>query len=743
MGDRSATRNNRLFLLVTLLLGLSLAFKERLTDPPVLPSAVAHNEFDTGRAFSRLTRILGDQQVHGVDSAAADGVRARLLEELRHAGLRPQVRDIFRCQTYPEGRTVRCARIRNVTATIGGGSGRHLLLATHYDSSTVGPGASDAGMGVATLLEVGSLLRLERLPRPVTLLFDEGEEAGLLGAAAFLADDPLAGHVDSLVNLEARGVSGPALMFETSQPNGPAISAFAAAARHPAANSMSTDFYALIPNSTDVDIFAPRRWTTLNFAVIGNETRYHSPGDSLAAMDQRSLHHMGSQTLAAARALLNQGATTTPQLVYADLLGWHLITIPQTVALVMLGLMLCAFAWLGWRRQALARPLLVVLTAMLGGVVPSLIGEWVMGATRGGEYWRAWPISLHLAVYAGTLAISVGILVTLGARLTRQQLRVAFWLLFLLAGAGVSCIAPGAAIFFLAGPLLALLGIVASHFHFKAEQVGQWLAIAIMLALFLPVLALVEMLLVSGPAWILAPLAGLVILPIVIELLPGRSFSRSVLALPALLMIAGWTATAFTPAYSADRKQRFAIEYVRDVAANRGHWAIYNDGAALPAAYAGLGPWKREVLDHARGKRWVANAGNFPVASPSARVIDERTVNGHRHLKLRLQANGADLLSLVAARPGAIAAAGTNGALSPLGKARSKAEQDILTCQGRSCDGAVVDLVVDGKGAMEVKMIAAYFRLPPQAKSLLEHRPATAAPQYSPDASYAVHKMRL
>ena len=59
--------------------------------------------------------------------------------------------------------------------------------------------------------------RTSPLKRPVILLFNEGEELGLVGARAFLAD-PLSRNVDSLINLEARGVRGPVNMFETSRP---------------------------------------------------------------------------------------------------------------------------------------------------------------------------------------------------------------------------------------------------------------------------------------------------------------------------------------------------------------------------------------------------------------------------------------------------------------------------------------------------------------------------------------------
>ena len=138
--------------------------------------------------------------------------------------------------------------------------------------------------------------------RPITFLFNEGEEVGLLGARSFLDSDPAAARILSLANFEARGTTGPVTMFETSRPNAPAILWLSRAGGGVVADSLSTDLYGLIPNSTDVAMFAERNWTILNFAVIGNETRYHSAGDNLAALDRRSLQQMGDQAVALALA---------------------------------------------------------------------------------------------------------------------------------------------------------------------------------------------------------------------------------------------------------------------------------------------------------------------------------------------------------------------------------------------------------------------------------------------------------
>ena len=281
-------------LFVFTLLMAGFAMKGALISPPSVPAHPAANEFNTPRAIARLQRILGDQRPHPVDDPADDAVRERLMVELRGIGLQPQVHAAMDCSAMPETRFVSCSHVRNVIATIPSiQPGPHLLLNAHYDSTPTGPGAGDDGLGVAALLEIGSILKAAPPPRPVTLLFNEGEEYGLNGAHAFVRTDPLARQVNSLINIDNRGVTGPALMHETSDPDGAAISIYASATRRPYATSISSDFAKLIPNYTDVTFFKPSGWTLLDYGIIGNETRYHSPGDTVAALDPNlSLIHI-------------------------------------------------------------------------------------------------------------------------------------------------------------------------------------------------------------------------------------------------------------------------------------------------------------------------------------------------------------------------------------------------------------------------------------------------------------------
>jgi len=80
-----------------------------------------------------------------------------------------------------------------------------VMVSAHYDSVAFSPGASDNGAAVAVALEVlQNLLALkasgEVLPVSVIFLFDDGEEAGLLGASAF-TQHPWYQDVVTYVNL--------------------------------------------------------------------------------------------------------------------------------------------------------------------------------------------------------------------------------------------------------------------------------------------------------------------------------------------------------------------------------------------------------------------------------------------------------------------------------------------------------------------------------------------------------------
>lgn len=735
-----------LALLLAALIG-AMAAKSVLVELPPARATNGPAQFNVDRAAARLAIALRDQRPHPAGTPADDAVRGRIVRLLQSMGLKPIVRDQVACNELYKARGVSCARVRDIIAVIGPTAGKAVLLNAHYDSVAVGPGASDDGMGVATLLEIGSILKNRPLKRPLILLFNEGEELGLVGARAFLAD-PLSRNVDSLINLEARGVRGPANMFETSRPNGAPIALFARAAAHPVANSLSTDVYRLMPNYTDVNSFAERGWLTLNIAPIGNETRYHSAGDELAALDHRTLQHMGDQTLALAEALTTGAAPrASGDRIFMDVSGRMLIALPLAVGVVLLGGLLIAFAWLAWRRRELVRGAAVVLGTMILAAAAVFAVVTLVGLPRPGMFWRAFPIWTNLATYASVIVVAVALLATLGRPVEVRQLRAAFWLVFLLLGSAIGLAAPGGIIFFLIPPLIVLAGVVAARFWPKAEAVAALLAIVFLYLTWGEMLALLEELLNQGPMWLFAPLGSLLILPALIEAKPliDGVRPRQAALIAGVFALAGWTASAAAPAYSADRQQRFAIEHITDTSSNKTYWTVLNDGAPLPAGFGPRSNWERRKLPYSERLRWLTKAP--PVAGikpPTAEPVTDPIAieKGKSHSKaILLHTNGADSIALVAPEGANIRAAGINGFVRPFDK--SAKGKTAIACFGRSCDGAILTIVFGDSDTVKFTLVGARTGLPPSALPLLRARPRNARPQYVPDETVTVSRVWL
>lgn len=729
------------------LLICAMAFKGLLVQLPDVPETAPAHDFDTGRAVARLSYILGDQRPHPVDSHANDAVRARLIDQMRDVGLDPQVTDHIACGGSAKAPAISCARVRNVFATIGPPEGRHLMLTSHYDSSPVGPGAADDGIGMAVMLETAAELRKRPLTRPVTFLFTDGEEAGLLGARAFLQHNPLAREVDTLLNFEARGVTGPAIMFETNTPNGAAIGLYKAAVARPAANSLTADFAKLIPNSTDVEVFkAQRDWTILNFAVIGNETRYHSPGDNLAALDRRSVKHMGDQALALATAkAAGTAASAEGEHPYADLLGRGMVMMPLWASFAALAVAAALFVFLAWRgRRGLGRATLAVITTIVGAAGLAWMGQNAVGMVRAGEYWRGYPEVMGLAVYLSALLAGLLALGLIAPGSEPNRLRIAFWLIFLIIGAGLCTVAPGASIFFLLPPLVLGVGMLLEPRWRGTERVAALIAFILLLLSWAPLLHLSEALLDFDAGWIFAAVGAIILLPALIELkgLLSPLPKLPVLGGAAAVFIAGWAAAALAPAYSPDRKQAFGIEYFWDENKGEAHWLVLNDGAALPPAFEEVGEFKQgfEVPFSGR-KRWAAPAhGQAPTAT--VRKLSEAPAGKGRRVRFVLESEGLNTIVLKAPAKAELLSMRTQGVERKFGKG-SKPAPFYIRCQGRSCDGMVIDLLIGNREPVALTVTGIRNGLPPEAAPLVEARPANAAPQYSPDATIGITQVRI
>lgn len=724
--------------LIAALLMVAFAVKGLLIEPPSLPSKIGSGAFQTQRAIGRLQRILGDQRPHSVDTASDDAVRDRLVTEIRAMGLQPQVREASNCTKDPRTHIISCADIHNVVAIIPGrASGPFLLLNAHYDSTPTGPGASDDGLGVATLLEVASNLKGSHLERPVVLLFNEGEEFGLNGSAAFMRSDPLARRIDSLINIDSRGVTGPALMFETSDPNAPALSIYANGAQRPYANSLSTDFARLIPNTTDVVEFKRAGWTYLNFAIVGNETRYHSPGDTIAALDQRSLYHVGSEVLALTRIMAEtpSAAVHAGQVVFTDIAGRAFIRLPLTLAAGLLGSLLILASILAWRERTFKKDLLLVSAATVAGIGSSGLVAMLAGLVRRGDFWRGYPLVTYLAVYSALLAVMTAIFSRWAVGADRGRLRSAAWLFILFLGAALSLFLPGATIFFLIAPAIAVVGLVLQRRLPKAATALMIVAAIVQFFMIAEMLALIEMLLIDGPLWSVTPLAALAALPFLIEVHDAnlRPAAAGLLALSVIL----WTTALFLNRSSSERPSSFNIDYFRDADHNSASWAVGTKDAPLPIGFPDR--WHSGTLPYNPRTRWIAKAPVLSTPSPGARVLASQAAGGGRRLTLALSTGGADALSIRFPRSAKLLGIGLPGAL----ERPFSSKPTVLRCSGRSCEGLVIEALLADRAPIKAELFSYQFHLPPQGKELEKARPSKAIPQYAPDSTITMSSARL
>ncbi|KAI2644857.1 Endoplasmic reticulum metallopeptidase 1 [Labeo rohita] len=152
-------------------------------------------------------------------------------------------------------------RVTNIAVKLEPQTGaQHFMLANcHFDSVANSPGASDDAVSCSVMLEVlHSLANLSTpLKHGVIFLFNGAEENILQASHGFITQHPWAQQVRAFVNLEASGVGGKELVFQTGPENPWLVQAYVRAAVHPFASVVGQDIFqsGLIPSDTDFRIF--------------------------------------------------------------------------------------------------------------------------------------------------------------------------------------------------------------------------------------------------------------------------------------------------------------------------------------------------------------------------------------------------------------------------------------------------------------------------------------------------------
>ncbi|MCB1035423.1 MAG: M20/M25/M40 family metallo-hydrolase, partial [Acidobacteria bacterium] len=364
------------------------AFQHPVT---VLPADAPGELFSAGRSLAELEWIAEAPRPMG--SERHRQVRERLADQLKTDGLEVETQSATVLKTPPWGGATRAGAVKNIVARLpGGGRQPALMLMAHYDSVPNSPGAGDDGSGVAAVLEVVRALQAGGpLEHELLVLLTDGEEAGLLGARAFVQEHPWAREVGVALNMDARGASGPVVMFRTGEANAWLVKAFAEAVEAPRASSLGYEVFRILPNDTDLSEVVDAGLSGLDFAFVGDHPRYHSARDSVRNLSPESLQHMGDQVLALLQHLDGLELSDLPpgKAVYFNLAGNVLVRYPASWALPLA--LVLAVAWLVVAflavRRGLARPAADLKAA--GGVLAALL-------IAAGVSFLAWQQAAHL-----------------------------------------------------------------------------------------------------------------------------------------------------------------------------------------------------------------------------------------------------------------------------------------------------------------------------------------------------------
>ena len=208
MNYLSQSRWAALSLMAVHLFGFLMAVNAYVPPAP-LSSDTDLTLFSAERAMATLRTLMGKGEPHPTGSAENRDVRDAIVTELQRLEYIPELQSVFICGAFRQY----CGHVDNVLMRVKGrDSTKVLLLNAHYDTQPASPGASDCMAGIASLLEVARALKYGDLPpTDVVFLFNDGEEAGLLGSTAFVERHRWSKDVSAVVNLEARGSAGPSV----------------------------------------------------------------------------------------------------------------------------------------------------------------------------------------------------------------------------------------------------------------------------------------------------------------------------------------------------------------------------------------------------------------------------------------------------------------------------------------------------------------------------------------------------
>jgi hypothetical protein len=715
-----------------------------LRPPEVVPASASTTEFSAERAMEHLEVVADEPRPVGSPEHAE--TREYLLREIRALDLEPRVQTTTAVVPFPDRSFAHVSRVKNVLVRLEGtaDTDRAVLLSAHYDTfSGSTPSASDCGSCVVTLLE--TMRALEAGPPPkndVIFLFTDAEERVSAGARGFVEDDPWANDAAMILNFEAAGSHGPAMVLATTEQNGAVVDGLLEAAPHTVVNSLLPFLLGPVPGGDDMEVYKEELDAAgLDFVYFVDRSVYHTAADNLQTIDPRSVQHDGSYALTLTRhfgdtSLANLKAsdelffTVLPGLTVHYPITWSL---PLTIALIVgfLGIVVLGFVRgrLSVGRFALGvlASLLVligaaILTTLLWMLVDKLNPEYEAVLTLGFITYNG---STYLVAFtAFTVAITAAAFVLLGGRLGVANLAVGamlWWVAFL---ALTGLYTPDIGYLF-AWPLASGL-LTLGWMLFSWERAPTWLGTAVLAVATIPTL------LVFAPAvFILFHAAGVALpglaVPIVgfsmffvalfvglllpqLALLERTSSRWLVPGLAALVCLVFLGVGELTAGFDTEHPKPNIVSYELDADTKEAVWkspgedpdawtAQFFPEETRPANYATFLLPGFLDLDGIEGPAPIVD-----LPPPTLEPLEDTVEGGRRTLRLRVASSrGAPNAAVSVQAPGEIVAASVDGKeIERDGVPKNRREQLAFSYAGVPEKGFELSLTVDSSEPIEV-----------------------------------------
>jgi len=654
--------------------------------------------FSADRAEAILRELLAEKVPHAAGSPQNAVVRERIVTQLEAAGYRPEIQSRFHCNPMFGS----CSTVENIIAVKQGSRGAHaVLLTAHYDSNWAGPGAADDGVGVAAILEIARMAAdFPAFDNDVIFLLTDAEEIGLVGADAFVRHHPLFARVKAVINLEARGVAGPSVMFETGEGNRSVIRMLAKNVGRPVANSLSYEIYRRMPNDTDYTIYKRQGIMGVNFAFTRGVALYHSALDDPDHIDLGSLQHHGDNAWGMLKAFGERDLTTInhpEDAGYVDVFALGLSHYPVSIAgglVLFLGVWTMLAIGLAFRKEFRYRQLRWGLLA-----IPLLFAALVLGG-----YLLSWPLGRwpdlhpleHPHPWTGrlTLFLMLGLIVygnlkVFTGKVSACAWMVLAWALVFLLGLILATRMPSATFVALLPLAMFALGSVIDLFRKKspapllmASVLGFAAAAFISLYAFfaLDVVMNFDRSHVKVAALSLIPVTAM---PMLLAFVRHRELTWRPATWLALAILLGCVLHLFLPGYTAERPRDMSLMYREVEGAEKGHVLLESVVGSYDRAYARSHDFVTLELDNGRlgtaeqPAREVSALGLPAIAASIAPVREDK--EGYRRGLVFDVPAGHRLLQMTLPLDAGVQRAWVNGVLALDTSIPVKQERESMT----------------------------------------------------------------